>query len=105
MAGAHKSTSTPFPWPKYLTTTRVAEYTGKSTSTIRHAATDPRSGLRPAGRIGGKGELVFALADVERWMTGGEPAPVETDATAHATGDSAASLARIRAAAAAKGAR
>ena len=44
--------------------------------------------------------MVFTIESVEAWMTGGEAAPVELDPTAHATGDPAASMARIRAAAA-----
>jgi hypothetical protein len=60
--------------PTLLTTRQASEFCGfKTSSALRKARIEGR--LRAAGRRGGRGTLVWAVADLERFMRGLPPLP------------------------------
>lgn len=55
-------------WPPFLTTRRAIAYTGRSRTTIARAIAS--GALAVYSRPGGvRGERVFRLADLDRWMS------------------------------------
>src|SRR5690349_12731547 len=62
----------------FLTTPNAADYLGfKTTGAVRKAVKEGR--LRPAGRRGGTGPYVFALAELDRFLLGGGAASLHSD--------------------------